>query len=126
MVEPTALGSHVKPSDFIASAIRTVTSNEIDLLLKNLPITPEDEYVFDEENPADGWKPGYFHWLPVGRDRGNAGRIKLANQPANPIAERAVNGMEAIIEMARQRELVTAPNATAPTSPRDAVNRYFG
>jgi hypothetical protein len=126
MIEPTALGNHVKPSDFIASAIRAVTSSDIDGLLAQLPITPEEDYSFNEESPADGWKPGFFHWVPVGRDRGNAGRIKLANQPVNPIAERTVNGMEAIIEMARQRELAADANAKAPTTPRDAVLRYFG
>lgn len=126
MIEPTSLGNHVKPSDFIASAIRAVTSNDIDALLAQLPITPTDEYAFNEENPTEGWKPGFFHWIPVGRDRGNAGRIKLANQPVNPIAERTVNGMEAIIELARQRELADDVTAKAPTTPRDAVMRYFG
>src|SRR6185436_10550692 len=126
MIVPTSLASYVKPSAFIASAIRAVTSSDIDSLLSHLPITPEDEYAFNEENPDDGWKPGQFHWMPVGRERGNAGRIKLANQPVNPIAERAVNGMEAIIEMARQRELVKDLDAKPPVTPRDAVKRYFG
>ena len=53
------------------------------------------------------------------------GRIKQANQPVNPIAERAINGMEAIIEMARHRELAADPAAEAPFSPRNAVKRYF-
>lgn len=126
MIEPTSLGDHVKPPEFIASAIRAVTSSDIDSLLSRLPITPEDDYAFNEENPTDGWKPGQYHWLPVGRERGNAGRIKLANQPVNPIAERAVNGMEAIIEMARQRELAKNGDAIKPpATPRDAVTRYF-
>lgn len=126
MIELTLLDNHVKPSDFIASAIRAVTSSDIDSLLSHLPITPEDGYTFNEEKPEEGWNPEHFHWIPVGRERGNAGRIKLANQPVNPIAERGVNGMEAIIEMARQRELLNDLNAKAPTTPRDAVKRYFG
>lgn len=81
---------------------------------------------FNEECPEEGWQPGFFHWIPVGRDRGNAGRIKLANQPVNPIAERAINGMEAIIELAHQRELGANPSAKLPTTPRDAVRQYFG
>jgi hypothetical protein len=93
--------------------------------LAQLPITPEDEYFFDEENPEQGWREGHFHWVPVGGERGNAGRIKQANQPVNPIAERAINGMEALIEMARERELAEDPSATAPLNPRDAVQRYF-
>src|SRR5262249_5946273 len=99
---------------------------DVDALLAQLPITPEDAYAFDEERPDAGWQSGRFHWLPVGRDRGNAGRIKLANQAVNPIAERTVNGVEAIIELARQRELRRDAAAAMPTSPRDAVMRYFG
>ncbi|NLX99954.1 MAG: hypothetical protein GXY83_27975 [Rhodopirellula sp.] len=126
MIEPTLLASHVKPSEFIAKAVLAKTSPDVESLLAQLPITPEDEYTFDEEAPERGWQPGKFHWLPVGRERGNAGRIKQANQPVNPIAERAINGMEALIELARQRELLKDPAAHAPTSPRDAVRRYFG
>ncbi|MDA8377596.1 MAG: hypothetical protein M0Z50_11195 [Planctomycetia bacterium] len=126
MIEATSLSNHVKPSDFIARAIRAVTSRDIDSLLGKLPITPEDQYPFNEEKPEEGWIPGNLHWVPVGHDRGNAGRIKLANQPVNPIAERAVNGMEAIIEMARQRELIRDPTPEPPATPRGAVMRYFG
>ena len=126
MIEPTSLDNSVVPSDFISSAIRAVTSNEIEALLAQLPIAAEDEYTFNEDNADAGWKPGFFHWIPVGRERGNAGRIKLANQPVNPIAERAINGMEAIIELARQRELARDPDSKAPSTPRDAVSRYFG
>lgn len=126
MIEPTLLSKHVKPVEFFAKAVLAKTSAEVDALLAQLPITPEDNYAFDEETPERGWQPGKFHWMPVGRERGNAGRIKQANQPVNPIAERAVNGMEALIEMARQRELLADPSAEAPHSPREAVSRYFG
>lgn len=126
MVEPTSLSAHVKSTEFISRAIKASTSREIDALLTQLPVTPEDQYPFDEEHPESGWQPGRFHWVPVGRDRGNAGRIKLANQPVNPIAERTINGMEALIELAHQRELAAAPTAISPITPRDAVTRYFG
>jgi hypothetical protein len=125
MIESTNLGLHVAPVTFIEQAARAVTSSDIEALLSQLPITPEDEYSFNEENPELGWQEGYFHWIPVGGERGNAGRIKQANQPVNPIAERAINGMEALIEMARQRELAVDPSAIAPSNPRDAVQRYF-
>ena len=52
------------------------------------------------------WQPGKLHWVPVGSDRGNGGRIKLAGEPMNPLAERLVNGMESLIELARLRELM--------------------
>lgn len=125
MIQPTPLSKSVKPADFIAQALRAVTSADVEAVLAQLPITPEDRYVFNEEEPEAGWVADNFHWIPVGRERGNAGRIKLANQPVNPIAERTVNGMEAIIELARLRELLTNSIVKAPTSPRDAVNRYF-
>ncbi len=125
MIEPTLLSDHVVPTDFINKAIKASTATDIRGLLSELPIVSEDDYNWDEENPSKGWQPGKFHWVPVGRDRGNAGRIKQASTPINPIAERTVNGMEAIIELARARELLLDPNAPAPKTPRDAVARYF-
>lgn len=126
MTTPTFLSDHVSASEFISRAIKATTSADIEALLSQLPITSEHDYAFNEEQPEQGWQPGKFHWIPVGCDRGNKGRIALANIPVNPIAERTINGMEAIIEMARQRELLADPTAKAPISPRDAVNRYFG
>jgi hypothetical protein len=126
MVQPTALAALVDATTFMKSALKATTSADIESLLKQLPIVPEDEYSYDPDDPEKGWVAGKLHWMPVGRERGNAGRIKQANFPVNPIAERAVNGMEALIEMARQRELLEDSNAPAPTSPRDAIRRYFG
>ncbi len=126
MVEPSSLSTHVEPRTFISKAIKASTGRDVEALLSQLPVTAEDQYVFDKEHPETGWQAGQFHWIPVGRERGNAGRIKLANQPVNPIAERTVNGMEALMELARQRELASDPKAISPSTPRDAVARYFG
>lgn len=126
MVEPVLLKDSVNPADFIAKAMLATSSIDVAGLLSELPIAAEEDYSFDEEHPEEGWQPGKFHWIPVGRERGNAGRIKLANQPVNPIAERAVNGMEAIIEMAHQRALLADRNTPMPLTPREAVQRYFG
>lgn len=126
MIEPTVLSDCVQAATFITKAAKAVTSTDVENLLAQLPIVGEHDYSYDEAHPEAGWQRGKFHWVPVGRERGNAGRIKQANYPVNPIAERAVNGMEAIIEMARQRELLTAPSSPDPSSPRDAVRRYFG
>ena len=125
MTELTLLGHAVDPTAFITKAIKATTSSDIKGLLSELPIVPDDDYAYTKENPEKGWQPGKFHWIPVGRDRGNAGRITLAATPINPIAERTINGMEAIIELERSRELLRDPKAPAPKSPRDAVNRYF-
>ncbi len=122
----TKIDDFVNPRDFVSQAVRATTADAVGALLSQLPITPEEEYAYDEESPETGWQTNKFHWIPVGRDRGNAGRIKQANHPVNPIAERAVNGMEALIEMARHREIALTPLAVAPSNPRDAVSRYFG
>jgi hypothetical protein len=126
MIEATLLHNHVAPADFITKAMKAVTTLDVEGLLSELPITPENEYAYNEDNPEDGWRSGTFHWVPVGRERGNAGRIKQADQPVSPIAERTVNGMEAIIELARHREITADPSASPPVNPRDAVSRYFG
>src|SRR5262249_4452286 len=84
------------------------------------------DYSAHEDDPERGWQADHFHWIPVGGERGNAGRIKQANYPVNPIAERTINGMEALIELERQRELIADSRSIDPTSPRAAVRRYFG
>ena len=125
-MDQTKLSDHVNPPDFINIARKATASADVEALLSQLPITSEHDYIFDEQMPEKGWQRGKFHWIPVGGERGNAGRIKQANQPVNPIAERVINGMEAIIEMARQRELAKDSSSPAPSTPRDAVSRYFG
>jgi hypothetical protein len=125
MVKSTVLSELVNGPEFLSEAIRATTVDDVENLLSRLPITSQDEYVFDEENPCEKWCEGNLHWIPVGKERGNAGRIKQANQPVNPIAERAINGMEALIELYRQREMLNDPSSPPPVSPRDAVRRYF-
>jgi hypothetical protein len=75
MTNPALFGSR-SPVDFITTALRISTISDIETLLSQLPITPEDEYAYDPDNPEAGWRPGYLHWIPVGGERGNAGRIK--------------------------------------------------
>lgn len=113
-----------------AELLRTLlvakTTSHLEELLEALPIIDETEYVWTESHPEAGWQLGKLHWIPIGRDRGNAGRIQLAGDPYNPIAERLVNGMEALIELARLLELLENPTAAMPRSAREAVQRYFG
>jgi hypothetical protein len=88
---------------------------------------PSEQYQWlSADERSAPWQPGKLHWVPVGRDRGNGGRIKLAGEPMNPLAERLVNGMESLIELARLRELLTNSASPVPANPRDAVLRYFG
>lgn len=124
MIEPTTIKPK-DPAEFLRRMASAATSADIEDLLKELPIREVNEFDFDANAPERGWRPGLLHWVPVGRDRGNAGRIKLANRPVNPPVERAINGMEAMIDLERRRELAVDPNAPAPQTPREAVRRYF-
>ncbi len=103
------------------------TTAQVESILREFPIVDPKDYQWDYAGKTLGhWKRDYLHWLPVGQERGNGGRIKLAGEPVNPLAERLVNGMEAIIELERLRELIKTPGASMPASPREAVSRYFG
>ena len=117
-------------SDQAALLLRLMNARStaaVDAVLNELSVVPEDEYHWTSDKERHGsWKNGSLHWIPVGQNRGNAGNIKLAGEPFNPIAERAVNGMEALIELMRLLELQENPNSEAPRNPRRAVERYFG
>ncbi len=121
----TDIAKHVNVEAFVKDLTQSMTSTAVEALLQKLPIVDEHSYQFSEDDAARGWKEGYLHWVPIGRKRGNAGQISLAKRPINPLAERLINGMEAIIEMMRQRELLLEPTASPPISPREAVQRYF-
>src|ERR1700674_844938 len=111
----------------LSGLVEARTAAAVETILRELPVVSPDDYHWDSSSKRTGkWRPGHLHWMPVGLQRGNAGRIKLAGEPTNPIAERLINGMEAIIELARLSELLQNPSATMPTSPREAVLRYFG
>lgn len=111
--------------DLLSTLLSVKTTAAVQELLIDLPVVDETEYSWTDVEPAKGWQPGKLHWIPVGRDRGNAGRVQLAGDPYNPSAERLINGMEAIIELARRAELLEHPAAPMPQSPREAVERYF-
>lgn len=124
MIAITDISKHVDAKDFLVTATKALHSQSVESMLAGLPIVSDNDYVFRPENHADGWQEGFLHWYPVGAERGNAGRIKLAGSPENPIAERTVNAFEAIIEMKRQLEMRSS-STPAPRSPREAVARYF-
>jgi hypothetical protein len=126
MTKPTAFPGSIVAADFLKATLAAITIPAVEALLEQLPITDMHSYHYDEDNPAKGWVEGRYHWMPVGRDRGNAGRIRLAGKPVYPLAERLINGMEALIELKRLRELKTDSTASVPSSPREAVARYFG
>jgi hypothetical protein len=113
--------------DILDRLLNARTTVAAEAIMAGLPIVSPNDYQWDYGGKRTGkWQPGRLHWLPVGLERGNGGRIKLAGEPMNPIAERAVNGMESLIELARLTELLKDPSAVMPANPREAVLRYFG
>jgi hypothetical protein len=113
--------------DLLLRLLDARTTAQVEAIMAALPIVSPERYQWVSADERSGpWQSGKLHWVPVGRDRGNGGRIKLAGEPMNPLAERLVNGMESLIEQARLRELLKDATAPVPISPRDAVQRYFG
>src|SRR4051794_14806125 len=116
-----------KHPDLLQRLMEARSTAEVESIMSGLPIVPPEQYQWVSPDERSGpWQPGKLHWMPVGLDRGNGGRIKLAGEPMNPLAERLVNGMEALIELERIRELAKDAKAPVPQSPREAVLRYFG
>lgn len=125
-IPPFRLEQSCEPRAFLREALAATTVATVEALLSKLPIVSENEFYYNIDDPTAGWREGQLHWIPLGRDPGNAGRVRLATRPENPLAERAINAMEATIELARLRELANKPGTPPPSSPRDAVSRYFG
>lgn len=116
----------MRDSELLRLLVSACTTAQVEAILRRLRVVSPEEYFFDPDgNPTARWRLGFLHWVPIGRDRGNSGRIKLAGEPTGPVAERCVNAMEAIIELERLRELLVNPRAAMPSTPRDAVLRYF-
>jgi hypothetical protein len=113
--------------DLLGQLLNARATAQVESIMASLPIVSPEHYQWQSaEERSSAWQAGKLHWIPVGMDRGNGGRIKLAGEPMNPLAERLVNGMESLIELARLRELLKNSGAVMPANPRDAVLRYFG
>lgn len=123
-IKTTNISDFIRPAKFLAQAMEAVTVKQMASLLSQLPIVNEHDFLYDPLNPETNWTEGKLHWIPLGKERGNAGRIKLASRPENPIAERAINAMEALIELERHKELLNGIQSP-PQSPREAAIRYF-
>jgi hypothetical protein len=68
-----------------------------------------------------------FKWRAVGDREGNFGLINIGSDPGYAIVERVTNAIDAVVEMEAVKRL-TKPGkrAPAPTSPREAVEEWFG
>src|SRR5712671_5481124 len=108
----TKTSSLLESPELLLTLLSTKATGAVEKLLKELLVVDQTAYLWTDDDPGKNWQPGKLHFIPVGRDRGNAGRVQLAGDPYNPSAERLINGMEAIIELARQLELLENPGAT--------------
>ena len=59
------------------------------------------------------------YWQLVGGQRSNAGPIEQSADEINPLVERIVNGIEAVIELS------VAESGSEPSSPREAIESLF-
>lgn len=68
-----------------------------------------------------------FKWRAVGDREGNFGNINIGSDPGYAIVERVTNAIDAVIEREAARRLAKAKGKKAvPTSPREAVEEWFG
>jgi hypothetical protein len=88
------------PPDLLSRLLNARSTAQVEAILGVLPVVSPDDYQWvSADDRSSAGQQGKLHWVPVGLDRGNGGRIKLAGEPMNPIAERMVNGMESLIEL---------------------------
>ena len=70
--------------DLLRQLMTTRTTTQTEIIMAGLPIVPPEEYQWlSADERSRPWQSGKLHWVPVGRDRGNGGRIKLAGEPIN-------------------------------------------
>ena len=62
------------------------------------------------------------YWQPVGGQLSNAGAIEASPDEINPLIERVVNGIEAVIELKWHQR---APTEWLPQTPKEAIETLF-
>lgn len=65
-------------------------------------------------------------WRPVSDQLSNAGAIEASPDEINPLIERIVNGIEAVIELAVEKRRRQEPDWQIPKSPYEAIESLFG
>ena len=74
--------------DLLSRLLTARTTAQVEAITASLPIIPPEKYQWvSADERSSSWQTGKLHWVPVGGDRGNGGRIKLAGEPMNPLAE---------------------------------------
>jgi hypothetical protein len=67
-----------------------------------------------------------FTWRPVGDREGNYGSINIGSDPGHAFIERVTNAIDAVIEREALRTLQKGKIKNQPSSPREAVETWFG
>ncbi len=65
-------------------------------------------------------------WRPISDQLSNAGAIEASPDEINPLIERIVNGIEAVIELAVEKRRRQKPDWQIPKSPYKAIESLFG
>lgn len=77
----------IEPAEALKRLLAASSTQAVEAALEGFPIVSPDNYQRGHDGEhIGGWREGHLHWLPVGADRGNAGRIKLAGEPTKPSA----------------------------------------
>ena len=103
----------MKTLDFAQAAqlLQLASSNEIEDWLKSVA----GRAVLNDE----------AYWRPIGDQSSNAGAIEVSADEINPLVERVVNGMEAVVELRIAESLKQNPPPPLPASPREAIEKLF-
>lgn len=64
-------------------------------------------------------------WNPVGDQKSNAGAIQASADPVNPLVERVINGMEAVLELELAKRRLSDPELPDPQSAGNAVENLM-
>ncbi len=65
-MDPTLITNHVNPMEFLTRAAKAVTNSDLEALLSRLPITPEDDYIF-QRRTSRSWMAEWVFPLDPGR-----------------------------------------------------------
>ena len=86
---------------------------------------PSEVESFIREIAGTGVMSDETSWQPVGAQRSNAGAIEVSADEINPLVERVVNGMEAVVDLRFSEWRRLNPTAVIPSNPKEAIEKLF-
>ena len=70
-ITTTDISKLVDEKKLLAATLDAITTEAVDKLVATLPVVPEGEYRYNQDDPTHGWQQGKLHWYPVGGLLGN-------------------------------------------------------